>query len=317
MSISLGAFPVTRPAGIIRGMAALLLALLSIVVWSSLAFLNSRVNALPPFLAVGVALCVGGLVGLSRAREWRVPLRTFAVGVGGIFGYHALLFAAFRVAPAVEVNLINYLWPLLIVLLSPVFLKGFRLGPRHLAGAILGLAGAALIVSGGSLKPDAAYLPGYFLAAAAALAWACYSLLTKRLPPFPTGAVGGFCLASGLLSLGVYLIERLAPGASAAPRLETMDWVFLALLGLGPMGGAFYAWDAALKRGDPRVIGALSYLTPLLSTLNLALLGGKRLSPIAVAALALIVAGAAVGSFEVLKAAFAGAISSSPGRRRP
>jgi drug/metabolite transporter (DMT)-like permease len=308
-------------------MAALLLALLSIVVWSSLAFLNSRVNALPPFLAVGVALCVGGLVGLFKAREWRVPWRTFAVGVGGIFGYHALLFAAFRIAPAVEVNLINYLWPLLIVLLSPVFLKGFRLGPRHLAGAVLGLAGAGLIVSGGSLKPEAAYLPGYLLAAAAALAWACYSLLTKRLPPFPTGAVGGFCLASGLLSLGVYFLGRLAPGVSSLgvsslgvssplPGLETLDWVFLVLLGLGPMGGAFYAWDAALKRGDPRVIGALSYLTPLLSTLNLALLAGKRLSPVAVAALALIVAGAAVGSFDVIRAAFAGVIS-GPGKRRP
>jgi drug/metabolite transporter (DMT)-like permease len=279
---------------------AALLALLSIVVWSSLAFLNSRVNALPPFLSVGVALCVGGLVGLARAREWRVPLRTFAVGVGGIFGYHALLFAAFRISPAVEVNLINYLWPLLIVLLSPLILKGFKLGPRHVAGALLGLAGAALIATGGSLRPDAAYLPGYLLAAAAALAWACYSLLTKRLPPFPTGAVGGFCLASGILSLGVYFLELAASPGSRPPTLEALDWLFLVLLGLGPMGGAFYAWDAALKRGDPRVIGALSYLTPLLSTLNLVLLGGKSLSPIAIVAMSLIVAGAALGSLEVL-----------------
>jgi len=45
------------------------------------------------------------------------------------------------------------------------------------------------------------------------------------------------------------------------------------------MGGAFYAWDAALKRGDPRVIGALSYLTPLLSTVNLVLLGERGFRP--------------------------------------
>ncbi len=284
-------------------MAATLLALLSILVWSSLALLNSRVNTLPSFFAVGVALSVGGLVGLVKAREWRVPIRTFAVGVGGIFGYHALLFAAFRIAPSVEVNLINYLWPLLIVLLSPVFLRGFRLGPRHVAGAVLGLSGAALIVSGGRLGPDATYLPGYLLAAAAALVWASYSLLTKRLPLFSTGAVGGFCFVSGLLSLGVYLIGKAGPGAATSPAPS--DWLFLVLLGLGPMGGAFYAWDAALKRGDPRVIGALSYLTPLLSTLNLALLGGKRLSAVAIVAMSLIVAGAIVGSFDVLKAALA------------
>jgi drug/metabolite transporter (DMT)-like permease len=284
-------------------MPSILLALAAIVVWSSLAFLNSRVNAIPPFLAVGVALCVGGLVGAFRAKEWRVPWKTFAVGVGGIFGYHALLFFAFRFAPAVEVNLINYLWPLLIVLLSPVFLRGFRLGLRHIIGALLGFAGAFLVVSGGSLRVDAANLSGYLLAAAAALVWACYSLLTKRLPPFPTGAVGGFCLVSGLLSLGLYCLEAIGPGAARAASLSALDWLFIALLWLGPMGGAFYAWDAALKRGDPRVIGALSYLTPLLSTLNLVMLGGKRLSPVAGIAMALIVAGAAVGSSDLIKAA--------------
>jgi drug/metabolite transporter (DMT)-like permease len=286
-----------------RGMPSIVLALAAIAVWSSLALLNSRVNAIPPFLAVGVALCVGALVGLFKVREWRVPLKTFAVGVGGIFGYHALLFAAFKLAPAVEVNLINYLWPLLIVTLSPIFLRGFRLGPRHVVGALLGFSGALLIVSGGSLRPDAANLPGYLLAAAAALAWACYSLLTKRLPPFPTGAVGGFCLASGLLSLALYFLECMSPSAAPTVSLAGLDWLFLVLLGLGPMGGAFYAWDAALKRGDPRVIGALSYLTPLLSTLNLVMLGGKKLSPAAGAAMSLIVAGAVVGSLDLVKAA--------------
>jgi len=290
-----------------RPMPSIILALAAIVVWSSLAFLNSRVNAIPPFLAVGVALCVGGLVGLFKVKEWRLPWRTFAVGVGGIFGYHALLFAAFRIAPAVEVNLINYLWPLLIVLLSPVFLKGFRLKANHFLGAFLGFAGAFLVVSGLSLRVDAANLAGYLLAASAALVWACYSLLTKRLPPFPTGAVGGFCLVSGLLSLGLYYLEGIGPGAastlSRAASLTGADWLFLVLLGLGPMGGAFYAWDAALKRGDPRVIGALSYLTPLLSTLNLVALGGKRLSPVALIAMALIVSGAGIGSWDLIKAA--------------
>jgi drug/metabolite transporter (DMT)-like permease len=295
-------------------MGATILALLAVLVWSSLAFLSSRVNALPPFLAVGVALCVGGLAGLAKVREWRVPLGTFAVGVGGIFGYHALLFMAFRAAPAVEANLINYLWPLLIVILSPLFLKGFRLSPRHVAGALLGLSGAALVVSGGRLSLDARYLPGYALAAAAALAWASYSLMTKRLPAFPTGAVGGFCLASGLASLALWLAESRLGGASSAPSLEAADWICLVLLGLGPMGGAFYAWDAALKRGDPRVIGALSYLTPMLSTLNLVILGGKRLTAASGAAMALIVAGAAVGSLDLIKAALSRVLARSTAR---
>ena len=136
----------------------------------------------------------------------------------------------------------------------------------------------------------------------AAFAWSSYSLLTKRVRPFPTGAVGGFCLASGLLALGFHALERIARPALPAPVITPGDWATLVLLGLGPMGLAFYTWDAAMKRGDPRVIGALAYLTPLLSTLLLVLAGGKRLTPLTSFAMGLIVAGAVVGSLDLFRA---------------
>jgi drug/metabolite transporter (DMT)-like permease len=148
-------------------------------------------------------------------------------------------------------------------------------------------------VTGGSLHPDLSAVPGYLLAAAAALTWAAYSLMTKRLPPFGSGAVGAFCLAAGVLSLGVYAAQA-GPGGFSA--LRAGDWPFLILLGAGPMGAAFFLWDAALKRGDPRVIGALSYVTPLLSTLALTVVAGRALSPVAGAAMFLIIAGASIGS---------------------
>jgi drug/metabolite transporter (DMT)-like permease len=279
-------------------MVALVLTLITILIWSTLAVLGARVGHLSPFLSVGIALTIGGLVGLARVRDWRVPLTTFAIGVGGIFGYHALLFTAFRLAPAVEVNLLQYLWPLLIVALSPVYLPGSRLGIHHVVGSFLGLIGAGLVISGGRLSLDLADLPGYLLAIGAAFIWSSYSLLTKRVKPFGTGAVGGFCLASGLLSLGLYALENLSTSAPV-PVLAKSDWLFLVFLGLGPMGTAFYTWDAALKRGDPRVIGALAYLTPLLSTLNLVWFGGKQLSGISIAAMGLIVSGAVVGSMDL------------------
>ncbi len=274
---------------------AFLLAGGAILLWSSLALLSSRVGHLPAILTTGIALSIGGLLGIARAKEWRVPVRTLLVGIGGIFGYHVMLFTAFRMAPIVEANLINYLWPLLIVLLTPVILPGFGLRAHHLVGALMGLTGAALIVTGGSIDPDLSALPGYLLAAAAALTWALYSLLTVRLPTFGSGAVGAFCLTAGMLSLGAYL-ARAGTGGFAAIRAG--DWPFLLLLGVGPMGAAFFLWDAALKRGDPRVIGSLSYLTPLLSTLALTLVGGRRMSLLAGAAMALIVAGAVTGSLR-------------------
>lgn len=276
--------------------AATLLALTTIFLWSFLAYLGARVNHLPPFLVVGIALCVSGLIGMIRIRQWSVPLATFLVGIGGIFGYHFLYFSAFKYAPPVETNLMNYLWPLLIVLLSPLFLPGYALRPHHILGAAVGLAGAGLILTGGQLSLDMANLKGYLLAAGAALTWASYSLMTKRLRPFPTAAVGGFCLASGILALAAYWL-----GNPQTVALTRADWISLILLGAGPMGAAFFTWDAALKRGDPRVIGSLAYLTPLTSTLVLILLGGRSLTWVSALAMCLIVSGAVIGSLDLFR----------------
>jgi drug/metabolite transporter (DMT)-like permease len=277
-------------------LSATLLALGAILMWSFLAFLGARVSHLPPLLVVALALCVSGLVGTLRWRDWSAPWRTLAVGIGGIFGYHFLYFAALQNAPAVEASLMNYLWPLLIVLLSPLILKGYHLRSYHLLGAFSGLAGAGLIITGGRLSLDFANLPGYLFAAGAALTWACYSLLTKRLPPFPTATVGAFCLVSGLLSLGAYWLSI---GSVSLPPLPPADWLSLILLGAGPMGAAFFTWDAALKRGDPRIIGSLAYLTPLTSTLVLVSLGGRKLTWVAAVAMLLIVGGAVLGSLDL------------------
>lgn len=275
-------------------MRAILLALAAIGIWSSLALLSTATAGVAPLFTTGIALVVGGLVGLVRIRDWRVPFRTFLVGLGGIFGYHALLFAAFSLAPAVSVNILNYLWPLLIVALSPLILPGLGLSPRHVGGALLGLAGAVLVALSGASGSGGGSPIGLLLAAAAALVWALYSLLTKRVPPFPTGAVGGFCLASGLLSLGLFALT--GGFAGGPPHLSGGQWLALLALGLGPMGAAFYAWDAALKGGDPRVIGSLAYLTPLLSTFNLVVFGGRRFTAFTAGALVLIVGGAVLGS---------------------
>jgi drug/metabolite transporter (DMT)-like permease len=71
--------------------------------------------------------------------------------------------------------------------------------------------------------------------------------------------------------------------------------MLLVLLGVGPLGGAFYLWDAALKIGDPRRIGLLAFLTPLLSTVLLVVVSGQALNWQLLVATALIVGGALLG----------------------
>ena len=132
-----------------------------------------------------------------------------------------------------------------------------------------------------------------------AFTWASYSLLTKRVPSFPSSAVGGFCLCSGILAIALHFTAN--PGTAEVLSLSRSDWIRFILLGIGPMGGAFYLWDAALKQGDPRIIGSLAYLTPLLSTLLLIVLGGRELSSSSAIAMVLIIAGAAIGSGELFR----------------
>jgi len=285
-------------------MPANLYALAAIALWASLAALGVALRHVPPFLLTGLTLMMGSVLAwptvLRQPQLWKIPPATLGLGVCTLFGYHFLLFMALRMAPAVEVNLVNYLWPLFIVVLSPLYLAGIHLRAVHVGAALLGFAGAATAILGGrgtGPQADATAWStslGYGLALGAAFIWANYSLQTRRLTTldrgFPTAAIGLFGLLSGLLSLLCHaLLEQ--PAA-----LTGQDWALLALLGLGPLGGAFYLWDAALKRGDARHIGLLSFLTPLLSTLTLLGMRAEMPNASVVLAAAMIVGAAVLGT---------------------
>ncbi len=278
------------------GMKADVLALAAIALWGSLAPLGVQLAHIPPFLLTGLGLLVGSVIALPLARfdlaRWKVPLPTLAVGIYGLFGFHFLLFMALRSAPAVEANLINYLWPLGMVVMAPLFLKGVVLHARHVVAALVGFAGAAIAIlgRGDGLHAGASFQPGYLMALASAFVWSSYSLLTRRLPAFPTAAVGGFAATSGALSLLCHVL--LEP----AVALSLQDAVLVAVLGLGPLGGAFFLWDAAIKCGDTRRIGLLAFATPILSTVMLLLTTGQALQWNVAVAAALVVGAAFWGS---------------------
>ncbi len=275
--------------------SATLLGAAALVLWAFLAPLARLAHPLPPLLLTGLGFAVGGglalavVVAQGRPALLRQPALAWAHGVGGLAGFHALYFASLALAPPVEANLLNYLWPLLIVLLSAPIL-GLRLGPLRLAGVAMGGTGAALLLGAGAAFPASATL-GFGCALLSALTWALYSVLSRRMAAVPTEAVAGFCLASAVLALAAHLaFEPAHLGFSA------MQAGAVLLLGLGPMGAAFFLWDIGMKRGDPRLLGTLAYATPVASTMLLAASGEVVLGWRAMVAAALVAGGGLVAS---------------------
>lgn len=268
----------------------------AILLWAFLGVLARLAAGVPPLQLTALSMAVGGLLGLGvvAARGSLAALRqeklAWAHGVGGLFGYHALYFAAIALAPAVEANLLNYLWPLLIVLLSGLLL-GMPLGARRLLGVALGFAGCALLVGVGARFPAGA-LPGLLCAVAGAVVWATYSVTARRLARVPTEAVAGFCLVAALLAGALHLAFEAPVWPDARQALAIL------LLGLGPVGSAFFLWDVGMKRGDPRLLGTLAYAIPVLSTLLLVAAGeGQADGRVLVAAL-LVTGGGVLASWQ-------------------
>ncbi len=282
---------------------ATLIGLTAILMWSLLAVLTVATGKIPAFQLAALTFAIGALVGFlgwlgrpGAARALLQPPLAWMVGVGGLFGYHALYFLALRFAPPAEAGLLNYLWPLLIVMFSAL-LPGERLAPHHIVGALLGLAGTVLLFAGhggAAFTPD--QVPGLMAAFVAAFVWAAYSVMSRRLKSVPTDAVAGFCAVTALLAALVHgLIE-----VTVWPETPA-QWLAIVALGIGPVGAAFYAWDIGMKRGDIRVLGAASYATPLLSTAFLIMAGfAKASANIAIAAV-LIAGGGLIAARDMLR----------------
>lgn len=281
---------------------ATLIGFSAVAMWALLALLTDASGSTPPFLLSAMTFAVGTAVGLvarlftpAPDTPVKIPFQVWVIGIAGLFGYHFFYFTALRNAPPVEASLIAYMWPLLIVLGSAL-MPGERLFWHHVAGALLGLAGTVLIVTGGGgLAFESRYAFGYAMAGVCAFLWSGYSLLSRRFPAVPSSIVTWFCAATSVLSLVCHALleETVLPDTSG-------QWIAVLGLGLMPVGAAFYAWDIGVKRGNIQVLGTASYAAPLLSTLILIAAGVAEPSLRILAACVLITGGAVLAARSML-----------------
>ena len=266
----------------------------AIGLWAFLALLSRAASEVPPLQLTATSFAISGVLGIAwlagrgQLAELRQPPLVWLHGTGGLFGFHALYFASLAHAPAATANLINYSWPLLLVLLSAAVLR-LRLTWRHALGTALALLGCAALLGGKAAFPAGA-MAGYGLAAASAVVWATYSVLARRFAYVPAGAVAGFCGATAVLASALHGLT----GVWITPGLPA--WLAMIAMGVGPVGIAFALWDVGMKHGDPRLLGTLAFATPVLSTLLLTAAGLAPFTAVTVLASVLVAVGGYVAS---------------------
>ncbi|OHX18864.1 aromatic amino acid DMT transporter YddG [Chromobacterium sphagni] len=248
------------------------LGLLAVILWSAvpplIRLLSENfgpIGGAALMYSVSAAL-LAAVLGWPRLRDF--PPRYLLLG-GGLFACYeialalALGFAQNRMQ-AIELGIVNYLWPCFTVLMAVAFNRQ-RAGPLLLPGLCLSLLGVAWIMSGGALSPagilrNALQNPlSYSLALAGALLWAAYCTFTKRLSQGKNGIAPFFALTA----LALWLQYGLSRESLAMPALSSIAILLLAAV---VMAAGYAAWNIAIAEGNMMLLVAASYSTPVLSS---------------------------------------------------
>lgn len=250
----------------------------AILLWSTtVALSRSLAEQVGTLTAASLIYLLGGVLGCGYqvigGKLWKAlgALRIeYLLGCGGLFAfYEACLYLALGLArdrsQVLEVSLLNYLWPMLTLLLS-VPLLHMRASAWLIPGILVAFAGVLFATTQDQPLSWASFSSNlaqnstpYLLGALAGLSWGLYSTLSRRWAGnAPEGAVPVFMLATGLL-LGIGRL--LAAEGTRWTGRAVLELLFMAV----SSNLAYVFWDRAMRGGDMPLVASFSYLTPLLS----------------------------------------------------
>ena len=215
-------------------------------------------------------------------------------GFSGLFFYHYIYYLALERAPLAEGAILATTWSLWIVIFSSI-LQLRRLAPSILAAAFLGFAGAALVIAAGKeLSFASTHLQGYLLALICGVIWSSFSvglpLFKLKIEPMT-----GFTILTAIASTILFLSTGPHEVPSSSAILSAM------YLGAIPLGFSFFLWNRAISGGNMVIIGFLSYLTPPLAVLLVAVIHGQKISYQVILGMFVIILASILGKFALGK----------------
>ncbi len=247
---------------------------LVILLWGITAWLRVLAGDVPPLELTGIAL-IGAAVssrmlpGTRGAWAFAVrehPWYVWLVVAGGLIGGAAFYFAALAFAPAAQVVVITYSWPLLFAIASDLYSRR-RPALLTFVSLCIGMAGVVVMHGLGQTPTPEAWL-GYAGGLASGLCWVGYSLFLQVYPRPVVSAYPAFFTVAAAIALMIQacLNGLVWPGSFSA-------WIACAVLGVGSYGFGFLAWGYVLRHGNPHIVPVLPYGVPAVAAITLVLVG--------------------------------------------
>ena len=188
------------------------------------------------------------------------------LGLLGTYIYYLFLYLGYAQAKGLEVLVIQYTWPILIVVLSAIILHE-RLTRRKLVAISLGFIGVITVLSKGEFsRIDVSNPKVILLVGAGAFCFALFSVLSKTVKKSATIVVSLYFLVALIASFFSmhYFSSFKMPGFS--------EWVPIALNGLLVNGYSYIFWKKALRSTEASYLAPFVYIAPILSAIYLVLL---------------------------------------------
>ncbi|MBE7719229.1 MAG: DMT family transporter [Lacrimispora celerecrescens] len=275
-----------------------LLAFVTIFIWGT-TFISTKIllKAISPIeilfirFAIGFALLLLICPHRLRIRERKQELYFAGAGLCGVTLYFLLENIALTYTFASNVGVIVSIAPFFTAILAHYFLDGEKLRLGFFMGFVLAAAGIFIISFNGSSRLELNPM-GDILALSAAVVWAAYSVLTKKISGFHYNTIQTTrrIFFYGLLfMLPALLIFGFHP--SIDQLIQPINLFNILFLGFGASALCFVTWNSAVKQLGAVKTSVYIYAVPVITVVTSILVLQERITGIAVLGIVLTLAG--------------------------
>lgn len=221
-------------------------------------------------------------------------LSSALMGFFNPFLYYLILFKAYELLEAQIAGTLNYIWPLVLVIMSALFLKQ-KIKPISYIAIFISFCGIIIISSGGSLTNyKNTDLTGIILAVSSSVIWATYWILNMKDKREETGKIT-MNLFFGFIFILTYMLVRSKP--LIIPNGVALLGVIY--IGLFEMSITFVIWLYALKKSSNTAkVSNLIYLSPFIALVFIRLAVKEQIHVSTIIGLATIIAGIVLQQFS-------------------